>query len=176
MQNKSQVWKEFNKNELTHSTAHYLMTIYELLQSQGYARLSDVALKLKITKGSLSTSLKPLIKKGLILEDENKHLSLSAIGEELAISIENTYSVVEKFLHEILGVSHKQAKIDACKIEHLISDKTSTALMCLYKGLNGNPELRLQLQAEVSKYKNCTIKGCKSCKKEKFCLNNKSND
>jgi DtxR family Mn-dependent transcriptional regulator len=170
MHNTSQVWKEFNKNELTHSMAHYLMAIYELHQSQGYARLSDMAATLNISKGSLSTSLKPLIKKGLIIEDDNKHLKLSEVGEELAVHIENTYSVVAKFLHEILGVNHKQAEIDACKIEHLISDKTSSALMSLYKAISGNPKLALELHKEVEKFKSCSVKGCKSCTKNKFCL------
>lgn len=171
MHNHSKVWKEFNKNEITHSIAHYLITIHELLTTQGYARLSDVALKLNISKGSLSTSLKPLIKKGLIIEDQNKHLTLSDEAFEIAIQIENTYSVVEKFLHEIIGISLKQAQIDACKIEHLISEETSSGLIGMYKALSKNPKLVIMLKKELQKFDNCSVKGCKSCKKDKFCLN-----
>ena len=60
----NEVWKYFDDNALTHSAAHYLMTINELLHGQGYARVTDVAKKLRITRGSCSSSLKALKKEG----------------------------------------------------------------------------------------------------------------
>jgi DtxR family Mn-dependent transcriptional regulator len=170
MKNTSKVWKEFQKNELTHSAAHYLLAILDLHRTQGYARLSDVATKLNISKGSLSTSLKSLLAKGIVLEDENKHLSLSANGLMLAEHIENTFSVTETFLEEVLGVSHKQAEVDACKIEHLISPETSGGLLKMYKAIKNDPKLAKQLKAAMKKYENCSIDGCKSCKKRTFCV------
>ena len=102
--NKKQTWKEFSKNKLTHSGAHYLMAINHLHETQGYARLSDVAKRLKISKGSLSTSLKSLMKKDLIQEDENKHLLLSEEGKAYATHIKNSYFVMKHFLTKILNV------------------------------------------------------------------------
>ena len=66
------VWKEFEENQLTHSAAHYLMTIEDLLADNGYARVTDVAKRLNITRGSASIGLKPLKKRELVLEDENE--------------------------------------------------------------------------------------------------------
>ena len=82
-----EVWKSFEENMLTHSAAHYLMTIRDLLESQGYARVTDIAKRLNITRGSCSISLKPLKKRGLVVEDPNKFLTLSEEGKRLAMIV-----------------------------------------------------------------------------------------
>jgi len=166
---KTTTWKEFSKNTLTHSGAHYLMAIRETFDEQGYARLSDVAKRLKISKGSLSTSLKPLIKKALILEDENKHLSLSEKGKMFADNISNTYSILTHFLEKVLNIDKAIAEIDACKIEHLLSATSSNAMLKMTKALENNAALLKKLQDETHKFENCSLSGCKLCKK-KLCL------
>ena len=54
-----EVWRAYEENEVTHSAAHYLMAVYELKAQHGYARVSDVAKHLQITKGSVSSSATP---------------------------------------------------------------------------------------------------------------------
>ena len=50
-----ETWKEFEANELTHSAAHHLLAIYEVgLEYGGWARVSDIARELSITRGSVS--------------------------------------------------------------------------------------------------------------------------
>ena len=125
MESTTDVWKEFNDNEITHSAAHHLLAILELSSKRGYARVTDVAKFLDITTGSASTNLKSLKQKGLVQEDENKFLILSEEGRELAEAILNRRFVLEKFFTEVLGVSSKQAEVDACKTEHLLSMETT---------------------------------------------------
>ena len=78
-------WKEFDHNVITHSAAHHLMAVDDLIQSLGYARVSDVARVLGITRGSVSISLKPLREAGLLVQDDNKHLKLSDRGRQLVL-------------------------------------------------------------------------------------------
>lgn len=59
----SKTWKFFEQNELTHSAAHYLMTIHDLKEKDGYARLSDIAAHMDITAGSCKITLSKLIEK-----------------------------------------------------------------------------------------------------------------
>ena len=49
-----EVWKSFEDNTLTHSAAHYLMTIRELLDTQGYARVTDIAKRHGVTRAAVS--------------------------------------------------------------------------------------------------------------------------
>ncbi len=122
------LWKEFESNTLTHSAAHYLRSVYELLEEQGYARVIDVARRLNITRGSCSISMKALKKRGLIVEDANKFLTLSQEGRRLAEIVELNAELLETFFHQVLGLDAEQAELDACKIEHLISLDTSMKL------------------------------------------------
>lgn len=124
----AEVWKSYEENTLTHSAAHYLMTIHELLESQGYARVTDIAKRLNITRGSCSISLKPLKKRGLVVEDANKFLSLSEEGRRMAEIVERNDELLEQFFRDVLGVNAEQAEIDACKIEHLLSIESSVKL------------------------------------------------
>jgi DtxR family Mn-dependent transcriptional regulator len=59
----NQFWKEFDGTEITHSIAHYLLSIDALLSEKGYARGVDIAHALAITAGSCSIGLKSLQKK-----------------------------------------------------------------------------------------------------------------
>ncbi len=122
------VWKEYEANTLSHSAAHYLTTIHQLLREHGYARVTDIAKHLNITRGSCSISLKALKKRGLVVEDENKFLQLSNEGERLAELVEKNDQVIEDFLKGVLGVKAEQAEIDACKLEHLLSRDSSMRL------------------------------------------------
>lgn len=122
------VWKQFEENDITHSAAHHILAILELKDTQGYARVTDVARHLNITTGSASTNLKGLKAKGLVVEDKNRFLILSPSGESLARAVLSRKAIFRKFLEEILKVSSDQAEIDACKTEHLISAETSAKL------------------------------------------------
>jgi Mn-dependent DtxR family transcriptional regulator len=118
-------WKEFDQNIVTHSAAHHLMAVDDLVQTLGYARVSDVARRLNITRGSVSISLGPLKKAGLIVQDENRHLRLSEAGQALVDAIKTKRILVQRLLADVLGVDPVQAEIDACKLEHLLSNATA---------------------------------------------------
>jgi DtxR family Mn-dependent transcriptional regulator len=122
------IWKKFEENNITHSAAHHLQAIHELREKRGYARVTDVAKELNITTGSASINLKALKSKGLVIEDENKFLSLSSEGEEIARAVHMRKNILQDFLQNILKVTPEQAEIDACKTEHLISAETAKKL------------------------------------------------
>ena len=123
------VWKEFESNEITHSVAHHLFAIDDLVSHHGYARVTDVARALKISRGSASLTLKALRVRNLVDEDENKFLRLSNEGQRSIDEIRAKRSIVLKFLEEVLDVSPRQAEIDACKVEHLFSLETAERLL-----------------------------------------------
>lgn len=134
MESTNDVWKEFGENSLTHSQAHHLLAILELTQTKGYARVTDVARFLEITTGSASTNLKSLKQKNLVVEDENRFVALGPEGRKLAEAIIDRRSILLNFFEKVLGVSHKQAEIDACKTEHLLSLETTTRMANWAKG------------------------------------------
>lgn len=117
--------KRFDHEPVSHTIAHYLVSIAELHEAYGYARVSDVARQMGITRGSASITLKGLKQKELVLEDDRKFLRLSEAGQEVADSIRAKKAVMKRLFIELLGVSPEQAEEDTCQIEHLISAETA---------------------------------------------------
>ena len=125
-----ETWKEFEANELTHSAAHHLQAIQDLGQQYGgWARVSDIARQLAITRGSVSINLRTLKKKGLVESDEHHMVRLTAAGEQIVQAVTAKKAALKEFLHEVLRVAEEQAEIDSCKIEHLVSEETRAQLV-----------------------------------------------
>jgi Mn-dependent DtxR family transcriptional regulator len=139
----TETWKHFEENDLTHSAAHYLMAIDALLRQQGYARVSDVARFLEVTTGSASVSLRTLKSRGLVEEDQNRFVQLSEAGAALAHRVEINRQMLITLFHNVFGVDPQAAEIDACKIEHLLSDETRERLRIFLAFTNSdNPEAK----------------------------------
>lgn len=125
-----ETWKEFDANELTHSAAHHLLAISELgTDYGGWARVSDIARRLDITRGSVSISLRALKSRGLVVADEHRLVRLSPHGQEVVDSVMAKREALRLFLVEVLGLSPDVAEVDSCKIEHLISPETAERLV-----------------------------------------------
>lgn len=124
-----ETWKEFEANELTHSAAHHLLAIDELgAQYGGWARVSDIAKELAITRGSVSINLRALKKRGYVITDEHRMVKLSPKGLEIVQGVKAKKAAFKTFLTDVLGIEEHQADVDSCKIEHLISDETTERL------------------------------------------------
>jgi len=159
-------WKQFELNPISHSTAHHLIAISELLESVGYARVSDVARTLNITRGSASLTLKALRQRGLVVEDENKFLRLSPEGRTVSDAVRGKKFLLENFLHNVLGVSRETAEGDTCKIEHLISNDTAQRLARLVRFItSGDPSAEAFLRAWRQYSQPCEHDpaGCPAC-------------
>ena len=133
-----QVWKAFEKNPITHSAVHHLIAIAQLINDRGYARITDVAGRLDITRGSVSITLKSLEKGGFIRRDRNRFLLLTPEGEFVAQTTQMKKLLLKQFLQEILGVNADEADIDSCKIEHLIGLETGHRLCELMHFFNSD--------------------------------------
>lgn len=122
------IWKKFDEVELTHSSEHHLIAIYRLLEEYGYARGTDIAKFLNLTRGSVSITLGKLEEKGYITTDVNKFYQLSSKGREVVERILRKREILRKFFGEMLGLADDKAKIEADKIEHLIGETASDRL------------------------------------------------
>lgn len=142
------VWKEFESNEISHSVAHHLFAIDDLLTRSGYARVTDVARALKISRGSASLTLKALKGRDLVVEDENKFLKLSDTGQRIIDEIRAKRQIVHQFLRDVLEMDSRQAEIDACKVEHLFSlDAAERLLHFLSFALSDDPVAKAFLES-----------------------------
>ncbi len=133
-------WKEFEKTDVSHSAAHYLMAIGRLRKGFGYARGTDVAQLLGVTRGAASIAIAQLKKRELVAEDPHRFLLLTDMGERLANQIEQNSTILSRFMEVVLGVPSSVAHADACKMEHLLSLETGARLLWLMRSVLNDPE------------------------------------
>lgn len=112
---------------LHESAEMYLETIYQLTQQRDGIRSIDIAEAMGYSKPSISRAVGLLKKDGYLLVDKDGFLSLTEKGTEVAEKIFERHTVLSAALMA-LGVDREVAAEDACKIEHVISDKTFAAI------------------------------------------------
>lgn len=136
MNTKNKDAKESHDNELSHSMVHYLLTIHKLKENRGFARVTDIAKDLDLTKGSVSTMLNNLKKKGFIQEEDDcKFVVLTELGHEEVHRILSSRTLLYYFLRDFVGVDEKTADHDSCQMEHLMSAETSEKFFNFMKTL-----------------------------------------
>lgn len=164
------IWKKFDETTLTHSSIHHLLAINSLLKENGYSRSVDVANYLNISRASVSITVNKLKEKGFVEEDKNRFLNLSSKGIDLVNSVLSKRRVVEQFLKEVLNLSVQEAEIEACKIEHLLSESTGKKLIS-FMGyfLSGQPDVTKFRQGLNAFVHVCSsFEECKLCEMECF--------
>ena len=105
----------------------YLESILVLTKKGAPVRSLDVANYLGVSKPSVSRAMGLLKSGNYISIDDKGHITLLEDGLKIAKKIYERHVVITEILLE-LGVDMKTAEEDACRIEHVISDKTFKAL------------------------------------------------
>jgi len=122
--------------EISHSMVHYLLTIHKLKENRGFARVTDIAKDLGLTKGSVSTALNNLKKKNLVAEEDDcKFVILTDFGHKEVHRILSSRTLLFYFLRDFLGVTEDIAAKDSCSMEHLMSGETSEKFFNFMKDL-----------------------------------------
>lgn len=108
--------------KIQESAENYLETILILHRRNGMVRSIDIVNELNYAKPSISVAMKHFKENDLITVDENGYISLTKTGLEIAEKMYERHTFLTKVLVQ-LGVDEEVAKVDACKIEHHISDE-----------------------------------------------------
>lgn len=121
---------------MNESAEMYLETIYQLSRNNPAVRSVDVADYMGYSRPSISRAVGLLKQGGYLLMDGDGFLTLTESGLEIAEKIFERHTVLTGALMA-LGVDAETASEDACKIEHVISDKAFDAIkqhIHLYNG------------------------------------------
>lgn len=105
----------------------YLETIYVLCKKKSSVRSIDVAEHMNYTKPSVSRGVGLLKKDNYISVDKDGYITLTDKGLVLAQKIYERHTILSEVLI-MLGVDEETAAEDACRIEHVISDKSFESL------------------------------------------------
>ena len=112
---------------LQESGEMYLESIYVLSKKSNTVRSIDVCEYMGYSKPSVSRAVGLLKQGGYLVMDDEGYLSLTDVGTEIAEKIYERHNLLSQFLIS-LGVDEQTAAVDACKMEHHISDKSIEAI------------------------------------------------
>ena len=105
------------------SAEDYLERILMLRLKNGMVRSIDIVRDLDYSKPSVSVAMKRLRENGYIEMDTDGYITLLPPGLSIAQNTYARHQLLTEFLVQ-LGVSPEIAAVDACKIEHDISQET----------------------------------------------------
>jgi DtxR family transcriptional regulator, Mn-dependent transcriptional regulator len=122
-------------HDLIDSTEMYLRTVLEL-EEEGIpalrARLSE---RLGISAPSISEGVARLEDQGLLLLAADRTVHLTDRGRELATHVMRKHRLAERLLADVIGLDPEFIHEEACRWEHVISDRVEEKLAQLL----GNP-------------------------------------
>ena len=130
--NRGRRWCYLN---LGKSLEDYLEAILILNSKFETVRSVDVARQMNFSKHFVCHAVKELRKKGYLEMDLDNCLHLTERGLALAERVYEHHRFLTAHLIE-MGVDSIQAEIDACRIEHVISEESFEKLKAAFKKVN----------------------------------------
>ncbi|KMY66241.1 DtxR family transcriptional regulator [Desulfocarbo indianensis] len=109
--------------DLTSHLEDYLEVIAALQQEDHVARAKDIADRLSVARGTVTSALKSLSEKGLINYQPYSHITLTKAGEELAQRIIHRHKTLTTYLNQVLRISREKAEQNACRAEHVLDEE-----------------------------------------------------
>lgn len=114
------------------SGENYLEAILILNNENGQVRAIDIAQKLDFSKPSVSRAVAILKRSGYIKVKEDGLIFLTDSGKNIAEKIYDRHCFLFKCF-KFLGVQEEVAKVDACKVEHAMSEETFKKLKNFFR-------------------------------------------
>jgi DtxR family transcriptional regulator, Mn-dependent transcriptional regulator len=122
-------------HDLIDSTEMYLRTVLEL-EEEGIpalrARLSE---RLGLSAPSVSEGVARLAEQGLLVLTPDRTVQFTPEGRDRAEHVMRKHRLAERLLVDVLGLEHEHVHEEACRWEHVISDRVEAKL----REFLGNP-------------------------------------
>ena len=161
----TETWKRYKEKELSHSMAHYLQAVAALKREKGYAKVSDIADRLGVTKSGVTSMIRSLAGRGLVDHERYGCVELTEEGRRFAEVTESSRHVLEAFLTDILRVPSSIANEDACMIEHLVSKEAMSQFVRLTALIQSDQPAAIEFRRLFEEQQRCGASGeaCPVC-------------
>jgi DtxR family Mn-dependent transcriptional regulator len=117
--------------DLIDTTEMYLRTIFEL-EEEGIVPLrARIAERLAHSGPTVSQTVARMERDGLLSVTGDRHLELSAQGRLLATRVMRKHRLAERLLVDVIGLEWEYAHEEACRWEHVMSEKVERKILGL---------------------------------------------
>lgn len=133
---------------LSKSSEDYLEAIGHLVRLHGAAQISDIAAFLKVKKPSVTSAVRLLAELKLVEYTQYAPVRLTAKGKKMADRIIHAHETLQKFLHDVAGLSLERSDAAACLIEHVLTPEEIERIGRVTRCLEAHPCMKGELQGE----------------------------
>ncbi|KGR75875.1 transcriptional regulator MntR [Ureibacillus manganicus] len=129
----------------TPSMEDHIEQIYLLIETKGYARVSDIAEALSVLPSSVTKMVQKLDKDGYLIYEKYRGLTLTSKGERLGKRLVKRHDLLEQFLR-LIGVDEEKIYEDVEGIEHHLSWNSIDRIADLVQLLEEDPTVIKKLE------------------------------
>ncbi len=117
-------------SDLIDTTEMYLRTIYELIEDGVVPMRARIAEQLAHSGPTVSQTVARMERDGLVVvSQDDRHLELTAQGQTTAVRVMRKHRLAERLLTDVIGLDLPYVHEEACRWEHVMSDRVERRLM-----------------------------------------------
>ena len=109
----------------------YLEELFLLESTGNSVTVTELAERLKITKGTVTATVQKLVDSKLVRHERYGTLHLTEEGRRMGMITFRRHEGFRSFFHEILGLDREKSSDMACSMEHYVDDTTEERLYAL---------------------------------------------
>ena len=120
--------------DLIDTTEMYLRTIFELEEEGIVPMRARIAERLGHTGPTVSQTVARMERDGLVHVSGDRHLELSEAGRSKATRVMRKHRLAERLLLDVIGLEWQYVHEEACRWEHVMSDRVERKLLGMLTG------------------------------------------
>lgn len=118
-------------SDLIDTTEMYLRTIYELAEEGIVPLRARIAERLGHSGPTVSQTVARMERDGLVVVSGDRHLELTEAGQTKAMRVMRKHRLAERLLTDVIGLEWAFVHEEACRWEHVMSDRVEKRLVDL---------------------------------------------
>ncbi|HMO10832.1 MAG TPA: metal-dependent transcriptional regulator [Actinotalea sp.] len=115
--------------DLIDTTEMYLKTIYELEEEGVVPLRARIAERLGHSGPTVSQTVARMERDGLVVVSGDRHLELTGEGQARATRVMRKHRLAERLLTDVIGLEWSLVHEEACRWEHVMSDRVEQRLV-----------------------------------------------
>ena len=115
---------------VTETVENYLKAV-ETLSRQGEVGVARLAQELRLTKGTVTSMVQRLARRGLLRAPRYGSVSLTPLGRRKALDVLRRHRIIECFLVRYIGLDWTEVHVEAERLEHALSPRVLNRLDAL---------------------------------------------
>jgi DtxR family Mn-dependent transcriptional regulator len=118
-------------SDLIDTTEMYLRTVFELEEEGVVPLRARIAERLSQSGPTVSQTVARMERDGLVHVAGDRHLELTDTGRREAVAVMRKHRLAERLLADVIGLDWEDLHIEACRWEHVMSDKVERRIVAL---------------------------------------------